>query len=191
MHSFRLLLTGLGIVITSTAAAASVISSTDVIFNVDLTSAPEYPNIARAYFSVQMGAGSGQGLDVGETIEWVFYNGVNGSGAAFDAQSYALPFQANFASMFSDNPMATDGIYSVGLHVTSGSIDVTRAYGHGLVSNPCCTFTSYYDATLASATIPVPPSLALVGAALLALRLTRKTAPGRSQPTIAARPTTA
>ena len=172
MRSIRTMLVAMGLGVASLAQATPV-SSTEVIFNVDLTSAPAFPSFARAYFSTTLGAGTGQGLDVGETLVAVFYGGANGSGAVFSPQTYSLPFQTNFTSFFSDDSAILDGIYSVGIHVTGGSIEVQRAYGHALALGPCCDFTPQYTATLSTNAISAPPTLALVGVAILALCLRR------------------
>jgi hypothetical protein len=175
MKSIRIVLLAMGLAVASIADATPV-GATEVIFNIDLTSDPAFPNFARAYFSTNLGTVAGAGLDVGESLVAVFYGGANGTGGGFGSQTYSLPFFADFATFFYDGPAITDGIYSVGIHVVGGSVEVAQAYGHALAYGPLAGFTPHYTASLATNAVPVPPTLALVGIALLALRLSRKPA---------------
>lgn len=150
-------------------ASASTSLSSEVIFNFDFTSPPDFlpPPYTEMLLDFTFGGSTG-------SITFQFFDGLDGSGTA---TSLTIPSETTgLHELTRTDPGLLDGIFSVGLQSNSLTLDSFFARGcDGCNPNAeTVAITLPRTGTLSTPTVPEPATLALLGIAIAGLAATRR-----------------
>jgi hypothetical protein len=152
--------------------------SDDVIINFDFSSAPSpppYTGTILSFFHLMVATAPAD-------VVFDFYNGLNGSGL-LGSETTTLPTTGSWEAG-SDCPSATayctgilDGIFSIGLHLTTGAADfsdspiapTSAAFDLGIEDG-----VAGVDGTLGTRSVPEPGTIALLGIGMAGIGFARR-----------------